>query len=335
MGVAAWQAVLGSGPMVELLRLVPLLLAGLLAVYAALLCRILWTFRHPPRRTYAGAIARGRPGDPGEFDPPIPFEAWSFDGKRHRLPVWDMAGLDPSGPCVLVTHGWSDARLVSMARAVHLRAAASRVVVWDLPGHGDAPGACRLGVDEAEDLVRLVEGIGGSDAGIVLYGFSLGSGITLDAAARLSRGAVGSDGGRLPVPVGVIAEAPYRDPRTPSYNVLEEFGIPRWARAPLMVPGLGLLGLLLGVGPRWRGFDRLAMAREIACPLMVLHGEADPLCPFEDGRAIAAAAPDGRLVPVAGGDHATLWVDPRFLPIVRDASLAFLGGMRRAGAGVA
>ncbi len=42
----------------------------------------------------------------------------------------------------------------------------------------------------------------------------------------------------------------------------------------------------------------------------MIHGDADPVCPVADGRAIADAAPDGRLVVIPGGGHNNLWSDP-------------------------
>lgn len=50
--------------------------------------------------------------------------------------------------------------------------------------------------------------------------------------------------------------------------------------------------------------DVLAHARDIACPMLVVHGEADPTVPCEAAHRLVAAAGDtARLVLVEGGNH--------------------------------
>ena len=51
------------------------------------------------------------------------------------------------------------------------------------------------------------------------------------------------------------------------------------------------------------GEDRGADAAQIAAPLLVIHGTADPLFPHEHGVALAEAVPGARLVTIEGGGH--------------------------------
>jgi pimeloyl-ACP methyl ester carboxylesterase len=44
-------------------------------------------------------------------------------------------------------------------------------------------------------------------------------------------------------------------------------------------------------------------AEDIAAPLLVIHGTADPLLPYEHGVALAEAVPGATLVPIEGGGH--------------------------------
>jgi pimeloyl-ACP methyl ester carboxylesterase len=44
-------------------------------------------------------------------------------------------------------------------------------------------------------------------------------------------------------------------------------------------------------------------AEDIAVPLLVIHGTADPLLPYEHGLALANAVPGATLVPIEGGGH--------------------------------
>lgn len=57
-------------------------------------------------------------------------------------------------------------------------------------------------------------------------------------------------------------------------------------------------GRVGGDEKRWKG--RL---RDLAVPLLVIHGTADPLLPYPHGEALAAAVPGATLVTIEGGGH--------------------------------
>ncbi|MCW5775768.1 MAG: alpha/beta hydrolase [Phycisphaeraceae bacterium] len=299
-----------------------LLLVGLLLLWAATVAWTAWLLTHPPRRTVAWAISRGVPADPSQMPAPRRFSEWTFRTRGLDLPVWDVQGDDPGGPVVVMTYGWSDSRIGALRRLEAVAPAASRIIVWEQEGHGDphdVPGLCRLGTREPDDLCALLERVddgGRGCVGVVLFGWSLGAGASIVAAAREG----GREGVRERVRA-VIAEAPYRFAPTPARNVLRLRGMP-W-RATLM-PAMRLIGLALRMSPGsppagtppLRGgsvlspsFDRAAHAARLACPLLVLHGTEDEVCPIEDGRDIAAAAPEGRIVEIEGGRHNSLWTD--------------------------
>lgn len=283
-----------------MLGLLTLLAVGLLIVETAVVWQTVRTLTRPPRRTYAWALARGVPGDPSELPTPLPFESWTFRSRGRDLPVWEVAGNAPSGPVIVCSHGWGESRHAVFERLPALRPLASRIVAWDLPGHGDAPGSCRLGTSETADLGALVAHLRehSADARIVLHGWSLGAGVSIAAAAATSDAVA-----------GVIAESPYRRAVTPAQRVLGLMHLP-W-RANLR-PAMWLLGVAFGVGPRWRGFDRATHAAAVRCPLLVLHGDTDEVCPFANGVSIARAAPRGTLVTIPGGHHRDLWTEPAF-----------------------
>lgn len=263
-----------------------------------------WTYRlltRPPRQTYAAAVSKGRPGDPGELDTPLPFEAWTLRTRGLGVSVWEVRGGNPKGPVAIVTHGWGSGKVGSLKRVPMLAGLCSRVVLWDMPGHGESGGASALGLHEADDLRALIERVG-EDRPIVLCGSSMGAGVAIAAAERSNAVAL------------VVAEAPYRLAPTPARNVL---GLRQMPKALNLAPALSLVGLL--ATGRWTGpglnaamgepFDRAAHAARLACPLLVLHGDADTTCPIEDGRAIAHAAPRGQFIEIPGGTHHNLWKD--------------------------
>jgi hypothetical protein len=50
-------------------------------------------------------------------------------------------------------------------------------------------------------------------------------------------------------------------------------------------------------------FDSQARAPSVELPVVVIHGTADDLVPFEMGQALARRFPRARLVPIAGAGH--------------------------------
>lgn len=287
-----------------------LLLAGLLLAFAALVWFTLHRLRRPPRRTYTTAMAKGLPGDPSELDHPRAFEEWTLTtdiraaGRRDAVsvPVWEVVGDDPDGPIGALTPGWGDSRIGGLMRIAALAPHCSRMLLWDPPGQGEAPGLCFLGTVEDQIIAALVRrAVESRDSArdVILYGWSLGAGSSIVAAARDDvRGRIRA----------VVAEGVYREPWTPARNVLRGAGYPWRVNLPL---AFMLMGLRLGQGLRWRTFDRAAHASRLTCPLLALHGAEDEVCPAEDARTVADSAPQGQLALVDGAGHNDIWTDER------------------------
>jgi pimeloyl-ACP methyl ester carboxylesterase len=51
------------------------------------------------------------------------------------------------------------------------------------------------------------------------------------------------------------------------------------------------------------GFERDLTVRDITAPLLVIHGDADPLFPHDHGAALAETTPEATFVTVQGGGH--------------------------------
>lgn len=294
-----------------ILGMLPVLALGL-----ALYVGVLTVFTHrrltrPPRRTYAWAVSKGLPGDPGELTVPRRFERFEFS--REALVGWNIEGDRPDGPVVVLTHGWADSKVGALRRVEAVAPVASRVIAWDLRGHGESAGTSSLGLSEKDDLLTLLETLNtdtrGESTPIVLFGWSLGAGISLAAAAERTRVR------------GVIAESPYRHPQTPARNVLAARSMPWRLNLPLALR-------LIGRGRAWRGFDRCEVAGRVRVPLLVIHGEQDAVSPIEDGRAIAQAG-GGVMLTLAAG-HNDLWTGDAADEASR-AVRAFIEGVQRPG----
>lgn len=297
---------------------------GILA--AATVCALTgYRLTHPPRRTYAWALSKNLPSDPSEVPPPdgpLAYDAYDLKLGAKPTPVWEIKGNNPTGPVVILTPGWASGRLSALQRVPHLLSFASRAILWDPPGHGDAPKGepVGLGVREPKLLAALIDAVEPTDAGVVLYGWSLGAGVSIVAGARDPR------------VIAVIAEAPYQHPKTPARNVMRAGGYPyRW-NVPIL---FAILGVRLGVGATWKRvytsptgepqpFDRAHHAARLDCPLLVIHGCADEVCPLEDGQAIANAAKHGELLAIEGAGHNNLWSNSAWSSTVKDRITEFI-----------
>lgn len=277
---------------------------GLLVALLALIAHTAWTITHPPRRTFATALAAGRPTDPSKLDIPLAFEEWMFRAARGSrsldLPVWDIKGRHESGPVVILTHGWGDSRIGALSRIPSLADRASRIIAWDMAGHGEAPGTCSLGHREVDDLLSLIERVG-REREIVLSGWSFGAGVSIAAAARINELT------NPPTISGVIAESASRFVDTAPRNVMIAKGLPHRVNLPI---ALRWIGWRCGAGARWRGFDRVPMAAMLSCPLLFIHGQDDPISPLDDAFALAGAAKNARVDVIPGAGHMGLWSEP-------------------------
>lgn len=300
-----------------MIGLLVLLAIGLIVAWFTAVVHVILALTHPPKRGYSWALARGLPSDPSELDSPLAFETWRFAWRGLELPVWDIRTGRGDGPTVIVTHGWGESRVMSLSRIMAVAPMAARIIAWDLPGHGDAKGRCSLGTLEVDALLAIIEAVGADRT--VLMGWSLGAGVSIAAAAM-----------KTEVIDRVIAEAPYRIALTPARNVMRMMHMPH---RTTLAPAMAWLGLRFMGSAAWHGrgggpgFDRAQHAARLACPLLVIHGSDDDICPPEDGRDIAAAAALGEFVLVAGGQHQTLWEDSG----TRDVCVQRISAFLRAG----
>ncbi len=226
-------------------------------------------------------------------------------------------------PLVLV-HGWSLSSAVFDDEVAAL-APRYRVVRPDLRGHGrSVPGPFGL-VELARDLATLLDRLGVDR--VVLAGWSLGAQVAL-AALPLVRARVralvlvsgtprftASEGWPHGLPaqsVDVLAHRVRRDAERAvrrffdgmfAEGELDDAGRRRTAalrnRIPLPDPAAALSGLDVLA----REDLRAALSR-VDVPTLVVHGEADPICPVGAARATAAAIAGARLELVAGAGHA-------------------------------
>jgi pimeloyl-[acyl-carrier protein] methyl ester esterase len=247
--------------------------------------------------------------------------------------------LGAGAPVVLV-HGWSASSAVFEAEAAAL-ARRRRVVAPDLRGHGRSAPAPFTLADLAHDLAALVERLTLERA--VLVGWSLGaqvalaalplvgtrvSALVLVAATPRFTAGEGWPHGLPAQSVEVLGHRLRRDPGRAAARFfdgmfadgeLDDDGRRRVSALRAAIPTPEAASALAGLDVLAREDLRPSLG-SVAVPVLLLHGERDPICPVGAARAMAEALPDARLEVLPGLGHAPFLSRPGLLA---DAVLSF------------
>lgn len=178
------------------------------------------------------------------------------------LEVWDIPAEWPRGVVVMFhSYASSKAALVGEARAFHDWGYACCLV--DFRGSGGSSGSeTTVGVREADDVIAAATHARALVPGkpCILYGQSMGSAAILRAIAV----------GELQADAAVI-ECPFDRLTATVGNRFTAMGLPAWPGAPLLV-------FWGGVQCNFDGFQHnpADYARDVRCPVLLLHGSADP-----------------------------------------------------------
>lgn len=196
-------------------------------------------------------------------------DLWFRASDGTRLNAWWF----PSGGGGLATlflHGNAGNVTCRVDHAMRIREAGSASLVLDYRGYGKSEGQpsedglYRDALAAYEELVRL----GFDSSRIVLHGESLGTAVAVDLAARCPC-------------AGLILESPLLSCQRIAAGIVPWLG-------PALV----------------RGFDSRRKIRRVQVPLLVIHGDADEIVPFEHGRALFEAANDPKeFWRLPGGTH--------------------------------
>ena len=267
-----------------------LFLVAALVVLGAMVSATVRESLRPARRATGWALGVDWPLDPEAVG--CPFESWELDRPGGiRLPVWDVKGHRAEGPVLILIHGFGRSRLTWLPHLAEWRGRASRVLMVDLRGHGDAvPDGSGLGDTDVPDVIELVRRVSeaeGPRRPIVLIGRSLGASVGILAA------------GESELVDGVIAVAPYETLAVPLSNRIRLRGLPTLLVVPISILVLSVLGR--------RPRSTTAAASRMTVPLLVVQGDCDQISPSEGARGIADAASRSRFELVAGAGHGDHW----------------------------
>lgn len=195
----------------------------------------------------------------------VPADVTTSSADGLTLRGYYWAPPTPGGDVILYFHGQSGNRYIAAQEAAPL-ADGGGLLVASYRGYGDNPGApSEAGIyQDARAFLALARTLA-PDSRIYVLGYSLGAAPALHVAAEEKVAGV--------VTIGAFAS-------------LKEVA-PRLAR-----------GLLRDQ------FDNRATIARVDEPILLLHGTADERIPFEQARALQAAAPNRmRLLRLEGGGH--------------------------------
>jgi pimeloyl-ACP methyl ester carboxylesterase len=233
--------------------------------------------------------------------------------------------FDPALPAVVFVHGAGVDHAAWALQTRHFAHHGRTVLAVDLPAHGGSGGTPLATIPAMADwVVALLDAAGVERAALV--GFSMGSLIALDAAARFPRRvralAVMGVARRLAVHPDLLAAAEAND-----HKAIEL--ILSWAFAGRgnlgghHAPGLWMKGATARLFERARpgvlGVDLRACndyegaaeaAARVRCPTLVLWGDKDRMAPPKEAAALAQAIPGARVRALPGVGHLPMMEEP-------------------------
>jgi hypothetical protein len=279
------------------------LVAGGLLVAAALALKIAALILEPRLTFYPvrdHAATPSRLGIPFEdvvlrAEDGVRLHAWFIPGDRgapggSRVSSGPAAGASLT---LLFFHGNAENIGGCLDLALRTREAGHNLLLLDYRGYGESagqPSEAGLYRDGRAALAYLRSRPGIDPRRIVVWGRSIGAAVAVEvAAAEAIARPGGGEASGAPEPAGVILESPF----TSVPDLLRAGG--HW---------------LLYAASRF-GTYRFDSAARIEClrvPLLILHGTADEIAPFELGRRLFDLAPGRKeFVPIEGGGHNDLW----------------------------
>lgn len=232
---------------------------------------------------------------------------------------------DSNAPWVVFIHGAAHDHSVWNLQSRYLAHHGRNVLAVDLPGHGRSAGQPLESITALADWLLATLGAAGI-ASAALIGHSMGSLITLEAAARaperIRRLALIGTG--VPMPVSESLLATSRETPEAAFRMVNQ-----WSHAPASligghpVPGLWMTGMNLALMRRSQPGtlhtdlancnayqNGLAAAAKVRCPALIVLGKRDLMTPAKATADLLKTLPDVRSTVVEGAGHAMMSEQP-------------------------
>lgn len=260
------------------LLLIALAWSGLLA------CVLAGHLLRPPRMTDGKALVvlgRLSPADLGLSHSPMNFTVpdAAQPGRSIRLTGWWLPAAVPSERCVVLLHGYADAKVGAIAWAPTWHGLGWNVLAIDLRGHGESEGRhSTAGFYERDDLDAVLNALRqerpGATRRLALFGVSLGGAVALATAARRSD----LD--------AVIVESVYADYLTAVRAHGRRLAMPLEWTHPIAFRIAEWVS-----GARFADVRPVDLIPRVAAPLLLIHSGADSfVSPADQSRLDAALA---------------------------------------------
>ena len=279
--------------------------AVLLALLAAAM--LAWSVLHPPRMNDGKALwllKRLSPGDLGLTFQPTDFHVRDHRGQTLRLAAWWIPSAAHSERCVLLLHGYADAKVGAIAWAPLLHELGWNVLALDLPAHGESEGRlATAGLFERQPLGHVIDELRAARPmecrRLALFGISYGAAVAALTAA-----------GRDDI-AAVVLESPFASFRSALRGHCDMLGLPgRWLQE------MALIMARIGSGADLGSVQPAAALEAVRCPVLAIVGGEDPLVDEPDRQRLARAmharsgsATASQLWLAAGSGHLTAMLD--------------------------
>jgi pimeloyl-ACP methyl ester carboxylesterase len=224
-------------------------------------------------------------------------DLWIAGTNGKRLHAWWIPADGPA-PVVIVLHGWSGNSGDMLPIGPGLLESGFHALFLDARKHGESDDEDFMSMPRfAEDLEAAIGSMLERDdvTGIGVIGHSVGAAAAIYAAAR------------NPAIDAVVAVASFAHP---AEMMRENFPFPM----PVTWAILRMVERMIG-----HRYDDIAPRNRIAdveVPVMLMHGDADSVIPFQDSIDLRDRLPGSQLVIVPGGTHSDLEAFEPFFPAV-------------------
>jgi pimeloyl-ACP methyl ester carboxylesterase len=208
-------------------------------------------------------LKRLSPSDLGlEFED-VKFVVRDERGERLSITAWWIPNPKAHGRCVVLQHGYADAKVGAIAWAPVWHSLGFNVLTPDMRGHGESGGSvCTAGFFEREDLSQVIDELRATRPEqtqvLVLAGLSMGAAVAAATAAR--RDDVSA----------VVLDSVYAKFRNAAMRHMSWVGLPGgW------IQSLAIRLATWMTGAEIDSLDPTELIASIKCPVMVIEAEND------------------------------------------------------------
>ena len=218
-------------------------------------------------------------------------QVWLESVNGMGLHAWFIPAVDGPAPTVVVLHGWGANASLLLPIAPYLHEAGYHTLFLDARNHGRSEHDDFASLPRfAEDLEVGIDWLRERDdvTAIGVAGHSVGAGAAILAASR------------DPEIAAVVSMSAFAHPREMMANTLRLDRLPGRIAEGMLWPMEKL------IGHRFDDFAPLRRIADVECPVLIVHGDADRVIPVKDAFRLVEAAPNGQIIIVPEGGHASL-----------------------------